>query len=242
MPRPVLLLLGLTAWCQAATAQDSLGDSAYTKAAYNNAVNSYYKYTDKQARLYNGWLHIGYSHKIEGVAYFQDATWKNGTVVYDGLEFPGVNMLYDIYKDELVIQHFHRLMLTLHNVKVKAFSFGGNKFIRYIHDSTQKGSPSRGFYQELYSGKTTLLAKRVKILEETVTDVLEQKFVPKNFYYIQKNNTWYAVKSYKELRKGILKEKSKEIRQYLRKNKIKYRKERERALILSLQQFDALTQ
>lgn len=240
MPRPFLLFFGLSAICQAVNAQDSVADSTYSKAAYNNAVNYYYKYTDHQARLYNGFLHIGYSHKIEGVAYYIDANWRKGTVVYDGLRFNDVNMLYDIYKDELVIQHFHRLMLTLHNEKVKEFSWDDNHFIRYLRDSTQKGSPATGFYQVLYKGKTTLMAKRQKILEETVTDVLEQKFIPKNFYYINRDNAWYSVKTFKELR-SILKEHSKEIRQYLRKNKIKYRRERERALVLALQQFDALT-
>src|SRR5262245_1186863 len=112
MRRPLLLFLGLVALCQVSNAQGSASYSTYSKAAYNNAVNYYYKYTDKQARLYNGFLHIGYSHKIEGVAYYPDNNWGKGTVIYDGLEFPDVNMLYDVYKDELVIQHFHRLMLT----------------------------------------------------------------------------------------------------------------------------------
>jgi hypothetical protein len=241
MPRPLLILLGLTVLCQATSAQDSVADSTYAKAAYDNAVNYYYKYTDKQARLYNGFLHIGYSHKIEGNAYYPDATWRRGTVVYDGLTFPGTNMMYDVYKDELVIQHFHRLMITLHNEKIKEFSWEGHRFIRHVRDSAEKGSPATGFYQELYKGRSSLLARRQKILEETVTDVLEQKFISKNFYYIKRNNTWYAVKSFKELR-AILKERSKEIRQHLKKNKIKYRKERERALILALQHFDALTQ
>jgi hypothetical protein len=241
MPRPLFILPGLTLLCQAISAQDSVADSTYAKAAYNNAVTSYYKYTDKQARLYNGFLHIGYSHKIEGNAYYLDNTWKTGTVVYDGLSFPGTNMMYDIYKDELVIQHFHRLMLTLHNEKIKEFSWEGHRFIRHVRDSVEKGSPATGFYEELYNGKTNLLARRQKLLEEIVTDVLEQKFISKNFYYIKRDNAWYAVKTLKELR-AILKEKSKEIRQHLRKNKIKYRKERERALILAVQHFDELTQ
>jgi hypothetical protein len=241
MPKPLFILLGLTLLCQVTSAQDSVADSAYAKAAYNNAVNSYYKYTDKQARLYNGFLHIGYSHKIEGNAYYPDNTWKNGTVLYDGLSFPGTNMMYDVYKDELIIQHFHRLMLTLHNEKIKEFGWEGHRFIRHVRDSAEKGSPATGFYEELYIGKTNLLARRQKILEETVTDVLEQKFISKNFYYIKRNNAWYAVKTLKELR-AVLKEKSKEIRQHLKKNKIKYRKERERALILAVQHFDELMQ
>src|SRR5688500_435147 len=161
MPRPLLLLLGLTALCQATFAQDSVPDSAFTKAAYDNAVKNYHKYTDKQARLYNGFLHIGYSHKIEGNAYYPDQNWNKGTVIYDGIVFPDVSMMYDVYKDELVILHFHRLMLTLHNEKIKEFNWGNSRFIRYVRDSTQKNSLTTGFYQELYGGKITLFAKRL---------------------------------------------------------------------------------
>lgn len=241
MPRPVKLLIGLSMLCQAATAQDSVSDSSYSKTAYDNAVTYYHKYTDKQSRLYNGFLHIGYSHKIEGHAYFPVNQWNKGTVVYDGITFPDVNMLYDIYKDELVIQHFHRLMLTLHNDKLTEFSFDGNRFIRIVRDSTKNVPFGTGIYQELHRGKTSLLVKRVKIMEETITDVLVQKFISKNYYYINRNNTWHAVKTFKELR-SVLKEKSKEIRQHLNKNKIRYRRDREKAIVMAVQYFDAITQ
>jgi hypothetical protein len=105
-----------------------------------------------------------------------------------------------------------------------------------------KGSPATGFYEVLHEGKTRMMAKRVKILEETVTDVVQQRFTQKNFYYINSNNTWHNIKTFKDLRKSTLNEKSSEIRQYLRRNQIKFRKEKERALIEALQQFDAITQ
>jgi hypothetical protein len=242
MSRPLFLLIGLTTLFQATNAQDSVADSTYSKAAYNNAVTSYHKYTDKQARLYNGFLHIGYSNKIEGVAYWPDNTWQKGSVVYDGVYFPDVSMLFDIYKDELVILHFHRLLLTLHNEKVKEFTFGNYHFVRIQRDSSKHVTLNAGFYQQMYkSNNITLLGRRVKLLEETITDVLIQKFIPKNFYYINRNNTWYAVKTYGDLR-DILKEKSKEIKQHLKKNKVRWRKDRERALVLAVQYFDAITQ
>jgi hypothetical protein len=240
MPRPLLPFLCLAMFCQAATGQDSAPDSAFTKSAYNNAISYYHKYTDKQSRLYNGFLHIGYSHKIEGHAYFQGNEWQKGTVVYDGIVFPDVLMLYDLYKDELVIQHFHRLMLTLHNEKVKEFSFGNSRYIRFERDSTKKSTLATGFYQEMYKGNLIFLAKRQKILEETITDVLVQKFIPYNFYYVYKDNTWHNVKNWKDL-KGILKEKSKEVRQHLRKNGIKFRKNKEQAILLAVQYIDATT-
>jgi hypothetical protein len=241
MPRPVVLMIALSALCYAATAQDSVADSAISKTAYNNAVGIFHKYTDKQARLYNGFLHLGYSHKIEGTAYYPDNAWHKGSLIYDGIFFADVNMMYDVYKDELIIQHFHRLMMVLHGEKVKEFTIDIGKFVRVVRDSLRNVPLSTGFYQELYKGKITLLAKRQKLLEERITDVLEQEFIPKNFYYLYRNNTWHTVKSYKDLL-GVLKERSKEIRQHLKKNKVKYRKERERALIMAVQYFDASTQ
>lgn len=241
MPKPVLLLFILSVLNQTGKAQDNVPDSSYSKTAYNNAVNYYHKYTDKQARLYNGWLHLGYSNKIEGFAYYPENTWQKGTVVYDGITFNDVNMMYDVYKDELIIQHFHRLMQTLHGEKVKEFTFGDLHFIRIQKDSLRNVTLNTGFYQELYKGKLHLLAKRQKLFEEIVTDKLEQKFVLKNFYYLNRNNTWYAVKSYKDLA-AVLKEKSKEIRQHLKKNKVKYRRNREKALIMAVQYFDATMQ
>ncbi|HYG14148.1 MAG TPA: hypothetical protein VEC12_00235 [Bacteroidia bacterium] len=241
MSKSVLLLFILSWLYQAAKAQDNVADSAYSKAAYNNAVDIYHKYTDKQSRLYNGWLHIGYSNKIEGFAYYPENAWQNGTVVYDGISFPGVNMLYDVYKDELIIQHFHKLMQNLHSEKVKEFTFGNRRFIRVVRDSLNNVTLNTGFYEELYKGKLHLLAKRQKILEETVTDKLEQKFITKNFFYLNRNNTWHTVKSYRDLT-GVLKEKAKEIRQHLKKNKVKYRKNREKALVMAVQYFDATTQ
>ena len=241
MPRPVVLMIALSALCYAGSAQDSVADSAISKAAYNNAVGLFHKYTDKQARLYNGFLHLGYSHKIQGTAYYPDNTWHKGSLVYDGIFYADVNMMYDVYKDELVIQHFHKLMVTLHGEKVKEFTFDNSRFIRVMRDSLRNVPLSTGFYQELYKGKITLLAKRQKLLEETITDVLEQKFIPRNFYYLYRNNTWHTVKTYNDLM-GVLKERSKEIRQHLKKNKVKYRRERERALIMAVQYFDASTQ
>lgn len=241
MSRPLFLLTGLIALFQATNAQDAVADSTFTRAAYNNAVTTWHKYNDKQSRLYNGFLHIGYSNKIEGVAYYPDNIWKKGTLIYDGVSFPDVSMLYDVYKDELIILHFHRLLLTLHSEKVKEFTWGDNHFIRVQRDSSKNITLNTGFYQQLHKGKLTLLAKRVKILEETITDVLEQKFILKNFYYINRDNTWYAVKSYRDLQ-GVTKERAREIRQHLKKNKVKIRKDRERALILAVQYFDAITQ
>ncbi len=241
MVRPLLLIILLSALVQPGKGQDSAADPDFTKAAYNNAVSLYHKQNDKQARLYQGVLHIGYSHKIIGHAYYPENEWNNGTVVYDGITYTNVSMMYDIYQDQLIIQHFHRLMMQLHKEKVKEFTFNNRRFFLFQVDTLQKLPFSTGFYEDLYKGKIQLIAKRQKIMEETITDVVEQRLLLKNYFYINRNQTWYAVKTYRDLT-GVLKEKAKEIRQYLKKNKVKYRKDRERAILLAVQHFDAITQ
>src|SRR5258706_273304 len=77
-----------------------------------------------------------------------------------------------------------------------------------------------GCYDLLYDGNVKVLAKRKEKIEETVTaDGAISKFIPVDFYFIKKNNTWYTIGSRRSVL-GVLKGKKSEISKYLRKNKI----------------------
>jgi hypothetical protein len=242
MRKSVYLILGASLLSQAGFGQHSVPDTSLTHAAYHNAISFYHQFTDKSSRLYNGILHMGYPNKIEGFAYFPDNTFHTGSVVYDGIHYSNVQMKYDAYQDELVILHFSRLTMSLHSEKVKEFTFSGRRFVRLVPDSVKYSWLLTGFYEELHKGPTiTLLARRKKFIEEKVTDQLEQRFLLSEFYFIQRDDTWYVVQGYKSLLK-ILHEHATAIRQYLKQNKIRFRKNREAAITMAVQHFEALKQ
>lgn len=242
MPKQLLSLLYCTILSVAVFAQDSAADNRFIKEAEDNAIASYYRFTDKRARLYNGTEHIGYFYAIKGNAYYLTESWIKGTVVYDGLFFGDVPMIYDIYKDEVVVLHFNGYRMNLLSEKVKEFDFSGHHFVRYMYDSLVPSGttvPVTGFYDMLYNGKITVMAKRIKWLDEKLTDVVEQEFLPKNNFYIYRDSLYHSCNSYRGLL-NALKDHSKDVRRYLRKNKIKYKEDPERAIIEAAKYYDTL--
>lgn len=239
MGKFVALLLCFVAALVSAKAQNSIPDSA-SPAFIAHAGNEYNPFIEKQSRLYNGIEHLGYSFRIKGYAYFMQNQLQTGTVVYDELEFTNVPMLYDLLKDQVIVQHFNRFTkIGLVSQKVKEFTLLNHHFIRLEGDSLSASPIITGFYDVLYDGHITMLVKREKYIEETIKDELEREFQPRDFYFIKKEGTYYAVKNYKGLL-AILNDRSKEVKQYLRRNRIKYRKGPENAILKAIVYYDSL--
>src|SRR5215467_993637 len=106
MPKLAVAILPCLLFVHPCFAQDST-DNNLTNAAVINAVSLYYQFTDKQSRLYNGIGTYDYMPGLQGHPYFMDSAWKNGSVIYDGLSFKDVPMVYDLVKDEVVILHYN---------------------------------------------------------------------------------------------------------------------------------------
>lgn len=224
-----------------ATAQDTATEKGFTDSALHNAVTSYHHYIDKQSRLYNGVEFVGYSPKIEGIPYFLESTWQRGSVVYDGIAYDTVPMMYDIVKDRLIILHFNNFFrLALFSEKVQSFSYLNHHFIRMVRDSAGKSPLATGFYDQLYSGPTRLLVKRSKFIEETVKETLERKFVEQYHYYVFKDGNYHTVRTQKGLL-SLLKDRSRAIRQHLKRNKLKFRKAKEQTILQACIYNDSLT-
>jgi hypothetical protein len=235
----ISLALILVFCCGTLAAQELAGTVDSVRISPDTAVSLYYKFTNHRSRLYNGKEFIAYNPKLEGHPFFSDDLLHRGTVMYDGMYFDSVNMQYDLVKDELVIQHFDVFFkVVLISEKLKEFSLNNHHFKRLVRDSVNKLPVATGFYDFMHEGKTTLFIKRTKRIEETVTDRINQKIVEKDFYYIIKEGEIRQVKSLKSLLE-ILKDRSREIRQELRKNHIKYRRNREQAIIRAVKFYDS---
>lgn len=238
MLKQAAFILFLVALFVPGKAQYSIADTT-SKAIVSHAGDIYNRFNEKQSRLYNGILHIGYAFKIIGYAYWQKDMQK-GTIVYDELEFTDVPMLYDVYKDQVVIQHSnHFNMLGLISEKVKEFTLANHHFIRLQADSLSRSPIITGFYDELYKGQLTVLVKRVKIIEETVKDEVERRFIGQDLFFIKKDEIYHAIKNYKTLLL-VLNDKAKEVKQYLRRNRIKFKKDRENAIAKAAAYYDSL--
>jgi len=230
----ILLICGLSQHVAAQNADDTtLHENAL------NAIGVYYQNLGEESPLYNGSEYIEYAYTLqEGHPFFQVVNFINGNVNVDGMIFHDVPMLYDIVKDQLIIQDFQKVYkINLPADRVQQFFLLGHLFV-HLNASDQVKT---GFYDQLYKGKISLFAKREKkILEKYSNIQISKVVISQNVYYIKKDGVYYTIKNKSSLF-SALKSKKKEVQQYLKANDIKFKREPERAMIMAVKYYDQLT-
>jgi hypothetical protein len=226
--------------------QTAQNDSAYLQTTLNQTITSFNKLIGQQSRLYNGHEYQVYDRSIKGNALFPlDAeTWELGSVNYDGIIYKDVPMMYDIYKDVVVVLLYNKFSrYSLLNERVHDFTLSDHHFVRIEADSLTNNSSgvTTGFYDQLYGGRIEVLAKRTKTIQNStnVTASLETYFIEKNEYYIRKGNTYYSVGSQSSFLK-VLKDKKNILQQYIRENKIKFKNDPENVMARIASYYDHL--
>ncbi|MEO6851130.1 MAG: hypothetical protein ABI203_05110, partial [Mucilaginibacter sp.] len=205
-----------------ASAQTPGLDSSSQQVALNNAKAFYAKTIDQQLPLYNGPEYYFYNPiELKGSAYFLDATFTPGNVFYDGAEYSGAPLLYDLYTDQLVsilYNHFSKYVLL--NPWVQNFDLSGHHFINIDADTLSKNELIKtGYYDELYHGRSQVLAKRYKTIKtySTTTGTAEAYSLfsaAKEDLFIKKDNVYYKADSEGQLL-SVLKDKKKLLQQYI---------------------------
>ncbi|HEY4327079.1 MAG TPA: hypothetical protein VGN20_24040 [Mucilaginibacter sp.] len=215
------------------------------KNSMSNALNFYNAALGDQSSLYNGPEYYFYDPHIKGNAYFLDRNgFTAGSVNYDGINYSGVQMLYDLYSEKIaVLLYNHFSKFSLLNERVKSFHFLDHQFINLTPDSLGNSTVIKpGFYDLQYSGKSQVLVKWSKDIQATtgVASNPENYFNLIERFYLKKNNTYYAITSQGVLI-NVLKDKKKELQQYIRDNQIKFRKGPEEAMVKIASYYDHLT-
>ncbi len=215
-------------------------DSAFVAQQQKNAIQLYYNSLDIQSGLYNGSEYLVYVQLLkDGHPYLDTTKLTYGSVFYDGMLYQDVPMLYDIVKDELVIQHYNKVFhIQLIQSKIDEFKILDRPFLHLGKDSTIQGNVKNGFYEVLYDGQIKLYAKRIKTIQEYIPEMkVEQRVFSNNRYFIYKNKAYHEVYNLPSVLK-VLKDKRINYKQTLRKQHIKFRKQRETAIKFMLQQYE----
>jgi hypothetical protein len=202
----------------------------------------------EQSALYNGPEYYFYDpKKVHGSPYFMENTVSTGDIMYDGVEFRHVVLFYDLYKDEIVtalpdnISYF-----SLFPERVQNFDLLNHHFIK-INTSgpgIDAGIKS-GYYDELYPGRSEVLERITKTVEEITssTGTLEAfstfSSATENFF-VKKGNVYYPANG-EAAALDVFKDKKKLVKNYIRANKIRFRKGVGQALTSIAAYYDSLT-
>jgi hypothetical protein len=238
----VLLLLFFSATFSCAFSQANNADSVQSGRIAVNMADLFNKAIGQQSGIYNGPMFDPYNFISKTNANFKDTTaFTNGSVNYDGLTYNNVPLIYNLDRDVLVSQLYNSFsQYTLLSDRVYEFDILGHHFIRLLPDSLNKQMDA-GFYDELYYNKLLLLARRTKsVQQESSVNRIVSIFVEKNNYFLKKGAKYYNVNSQGKFF-DLLKDKKKELKQYLKNNKIRFNDNPEHAMAILAAYYDHLT-
>lgn len=236
----LLILVVLALSFLRSNAQGISSDTTLYSNMANKAVDLYNDAIAEQSEIYNGIAYELQPLASRGSVYFQDKNYCTpGAIRYNGTLYKNIPVLYDSYSDVMVAASRNFFNYILQAEKVADVYMLDHHFIYLDNETAVNLKP--GYYDELYDGKTLVLVKRTKTVNNNVTaQAVEVRYTDKNDIYIKKGGKYYNVDS-KGSVFNMLKDKKKELSQYLNSNKIKYNKNRESSVASLARYYDQIT-
>ena len=176
----------------------------------------------------NGRIYIPIHPRANGDPYFLDSDWINGMVVIKGDKFSNLNVKYNVNLEELILkkekenQESHIPIVLNYNF-IDSFELEGHHFINL--SVMPFGDELAGFAELIYQGEIIFLIKHTK--------EFLNRYSQSNPYgaYSKLNSTYYIYETETLTRLGTKKSFlnyfepiRKEIKKFMRQNRIKYKK------------------
>lgn len=222
----LLLLLCLNiAFQNKVVSQPLPGDAEIYVTAKEHLIQLYIDSAKENLRIYNGTEFTAAYRSSLGHPFYVYSDPQTGAIFYDDNLYPGVKLLYDIIRDEVIfINEFKNLNIKLIPEKISWFTLVNHKIVRLSEDSNTLNFPGTGFYEQLYEGPVAVFAKNKKQLYEPSKPDESAKYVQYNFYYVRKNNTYYYIDSKKALL-SVCKDRKSDITKFIQKERLNFKKD-----------------
>lgn len=170
----------------------------------------------------NGKLHLNYDNTIEpnNHRYFDENQFVSGNIVYDGVNYFGLKLKYDIKEDVLVClpdQENNYIKINLISEQISEFSLGNKKFTNLTNELKSKFK--KGFYEKRVEAKKAVLY--IKYTKNALTILKNNN--PQIEYFLKKehliytNGTYFSFDSERDLME-IFPEMKAEIKNFYEKN------------------------
>jgi len=229
----LLLLSPLACYCQVAKI-----DTSFLAQSKTKSIALYAATILDQSRLFNGSDYIVYIPRDEEHPYYGSDDWTTGSVVYWEELYENVSLLFDLSIDQVIVEHDRGSPVRLIPEKVQRFTILGHTFVRLLKDD--KNKLSDGFYDQLYNGKSKVYARFSKAYRETLqAPNVIPSFDASVRYYIVKDGNFHVVKTKGSVLQ-VLSDRKSELKNLLRKNRIRYNDNREKAIVRLTEFYDTL--
>jgi hypothetical protein len=208
-----------------ACSQSSITDSSFYRSAIAHIIQLYTDSVKENLRLYNGTEFTGAYSNNSGHPFFEYREPQKGDVFYDGIHYPDVLLSYDITRDEIIfINPFKNLNIKLLAQKINWFTIQNHLFINVHEDSVNAGFPGSGFYELLYEGAGSVLAKRRKQLYQSPKADEVSKFIQWIEYYVRKDSVYYTISGKRSLL-VVCRDHKIEVAKFMKKENLNFKKD-----------------
>jgi len=223
-------------------AQNQLSDSSFLAQAMRYRRMIYQNTLADKVRLYNGtdYKEILLRDYDRGQPYFISPEWRKGTIEYEGQRFENVDLLYDLVTDKVLTHQYYTLSkIDLIKEKIASFEIAGHMFIHVSAGDSLSGLLKAGIYDRLEHGDVTLFAQqRKELFEDLSSGRIVQEFRDKNSYFIIKGGQAFEIRRRKDLF-TVLSDKKSLIKSELSENRIRFGKQKEKALIVAAKLYNS---
>jgi hypothetical protein len=190
--------------------------------------------------LYNGraWRNLYY--RIKGDQFLFSPAFLPGTVTIDGEVFRDLNLSYDIFNDELILNTDIGYLIQLNKEMIDSFSLVYNfreyRFLRLDRDSLNSVS---GYVKVLYDGNVSLFVKYRKEILILAVDNRYDLFNESSKIYLKKEGVLYRINSKKDFL-NLLKDHKPQVNSYIKTNKIHLSKSNPESMAQVLEFYDKI--
>jgi hypothetical protein len=211
-------------------------DSTFIKG--NVALQWQGEQTKSGSLLYNGTEYFYNDSRLTGTPFFATDSFTKGNLIYYGQLYTGIPLKFDVLRGEVVTYlHNPTFPVKLVTEKLKCFTIGSAVFV-WVEKTG--GMPEAGYYQVLYNGKASILAKRYKTIRETVSaEGVVREVVNHSNYYVLKNGIYHSVGSKGSLLDALSDQKS-ALSDYIDKSDVKFKKDPEYNMIRAAAYYETL--
>lgn len=212
-------------------------------AALEKAIWSYDQKIGRNSFLFTGRVYAADYGSVRNHQFFEDDYWEEGTIFYEGQQFDSIYMMFDIYNNEILLEHFNSdgylAPITLDKSKVSSFEIMGHTFIR-LEEDTVSGL-NAGFYDKLHTGDQlgVYVLRKKEISKSNTMNNLYEEFIDNNKYFLKKDGVYHRIRRRKDIW-NVLREQKKPLRRYLRKNVLLFNQEPERTLVTAVNYYESL--
>lgn len=162
-------------------------------------------YREKQVNienqiLYNGRVWRNLYSRVRGNQFLFTGMFLPGTVLINGKLFTGLELMYDIYNDELLIKSDHGLILKLNKEVIDGFTMEYNNRNYDFQKFEEKGNKQvEGYFNVLYKGNPELLVKYKKEIRLLAVNNTYDLFSQYHHIYLKKDGVIHLINKTKDI-------------------------------------------